>query len=137
MKTTDERFEVKDGRPGMGKGLYARKNVAKKDFILEYTGKRIPTKEADESGSRYLFEIDSKWTIKGPPSINLAGYINHSCEPNVEAEIEPGDDGLDHINIYATRDIKKGEELYIDYGMEYYNEFLKPIGCKCPAKKHF
>lgn len=136
MKSADERFEVKEGRPGTGRGLFAKEPIKKGEFILEYIGNRIPSKEADTMKSRYLFEIDEKWTIDGPPEINLAGYINHSCEPNVEAEIEEGDDGEDHINIYATRAIKAGEELYIDYGKEYFDEFIKPVGCKCPAKKH-
>lgn len=117
-------------------GLYAREAIKKGDFILEYTGRRIPTKIADESPSRYLFEIDDKWTIDGPPEINLAGYINHSCEPSVEAEIAEGDDGEDRINIYAIRNIKAGEELLIDYGEEYYDEFIRPVGCKCAAPKH-
>jgi hypothetical protein len=81
--------------------------------------------------SRYLFEINSRWTLDGPPSINTAGYINHACTPNVEAEIDRG-----KVNIYAVRAIKKGEELTIDYGTEYYDEFIKPVGCKCASKAH-
>jgi SET domain-containing protein len=135
MKTIDERFQVKRARLGMGLGLFARVDIKKKDFILEYTGERVPTPLADDMTSRYLFEIDEKWTIKGPPSINLAGYINHSCDPNVEAEIERGKDGEDHINIYATRGIRKGQELFIDYGDEYFDEFLRPVGCKCGSPK--
>lgn len=136
MQSTDSRFTVKNGRPGTGKGLFACRDISQGDFILEYTGNRISTKIADDLPSRYLFEIDKKWTIEGPPEINLAGYINHACIPNVEAEIEEGDDGQDHVNIYALRDISEGEELYIDYGDEYYDEFIRPHGCKCGALKH-
>lgn len=93
---------------------------------MEYTGEKIPTKDADKSGSRYLFEINKKWTIDGPVPLNTAGYINHACDPNTEAEIEDG-----RIMIYATRDIASGEELTIDYGEEYFNEFIEPAGCKC------
>jgi SET domain-containing protein len=136
MSAENLRFEVKEGRPGTGLGLFAREDIRKRAFILEYTGKKIPTKVADEMSSRYLFEIDDKWTIEGPVPGNLAGYINHSCDPNTEAEIEEGTDGEDHINIYALRRIKTGEELTIDYGQEYFDEFLKPAGCKCGAAKH-
>lgn len=137
MKTTDDgRFVIKRGRPGTGTGLYADKDISKGDFVIEYTGKRIPTKVADDMDSRYLFEIDKKWTIEGPTEINTAGYINHACIPNVEAEIEEGGDGEDHINFYALRDIHKGEEITIDYGDEYYDEFIKPKGCRCGALKH-
>lgn len=129
--TIDPRFEIRDCGPAVGDGLFARTAIKKGDFVLEYTGAKIPTKIADDSPSRYLFEIDEDWTLDGPVPGNTAGYINHSCEPNVEAEIEDG-----RINIYATRDIAAGEELGIDYGDEYYDEFIKPIGCRCGAKKH-
>lgn len=130
-----KRFEVREGRPGTGKGLFARLPVKKGDFILEYTGKKIPNKIADEMSSRYLFEVDEEWTLDGPPPRNTAGYINHACEPNVEAEIEE-QDGEDHIMLYAVRNIKEGEELTIDYGQEYFDEFIKPTGCKCGALRH-
>ncbi|MCR4325911.1 MAG: SET domain-containing protein [Patescibacteria group bacterium] len=132
--TEARRFVVREGRPGTGKGLFAKVPIRKGDFILEYTGKKIPTKIADEMSSRYLFEIDKKWTINGPVPKNTAGYINHACDPNVEAIIEEGDD--DRIMIYALRDIPAGAELTIDYGQEYFDEFIKPTGCKCSAGKH-
>lgn len=131
MKATDARFEVREGRPGTGSGLFARADIKKGDFVIEYTGEKIPTKVADASPSRYLFEIDDKWTIDGENESNTARYINHACIPNVEAEIEG-----DKINIYALRDIHVGEELTIDYGDEYFDEFIKPTGCKCGALKH-
>lgn len=131
-----KRFIVKEGRPGTGYGLYARMPIAQGEFVIEYVGRKITTKIADESPSRYLFEIDSEWTIDGHPPENTAGYINHACVPNVEAEIEEGNDGEDRINIYALRDILPGEELTMDYGQEYFDEFIKPIGCKCGATKH-
>ncbi len=131
MKANETRFEVREGRPGTGLGLFARKDIRKGLFILEYTGKKIAAKVADASPSRYLFEIDDTWTIDGKDESNTARYINHACLPNTEAEIEDG-----HINIYALRDIHEGEEITIDYGDEYFDEFIKPVGCKCGALKH-
>ncbi len=127
----DKRFEVRPGRPGTGKGLYALVDIPKDAFILEYTGKKIPTKVADTLTGRYLFEVDEKWTIDGSPKSNTARYINHCCDPNTEAEIIDG-----KIIITARKKIKAGEELTIDYDMEYYDEFIRPVGCKCAAKKH-
>lgn len=120
------RFAIRKSRPGLGQGLFATTNVRKGDFILEYTGKRIPTTHADTLKTRYLFEIDRAWTIDGSSRSNIARYINHSCMPNCEGEIRDG-----AVLIYASRDIKKGEELSIDYGQEYFDEFIKPVGCKC------
>lgn len=131
MKTTDPSFAVHQARPGTGRGLFVRASIAKGDFILEYTGKKISTKVADTLKSRYLFEIDENWTIDGSTRDNLARYINHSCTPNTEGDIQD-----DHILITAVRDIGKGEEITIDYDQEYFDEFIKPLGCKCGAKVH-
>lgn len=120
------RFAVRKVNPDVGQGLFATDWIKKGDFILEYAGKKIPTKRADAMKSRYLFEIDRKWTIDGTTRANLARYINHSCAPNCEAEIKKG-----KILVYAVRDIAKGEELTIDYGEEYFDEFIRPVGCKC------
>ena len=120
------RFAVRKSRPGVGQGLFATDILNKGDFILEYAGKKIPTRVADSLSSRYLFEIDRKWTIDGSKRSNIARYINHSCEPNCEGELHGG-----RILIYATRNIVRGEELTINYGEEYFNEFIRPIGCKC------
>jgi len=131
MKTTDARFIVKESAPGVGLGLFAAAAIRKGEFVIEYTGRKIKTKEADASDSRYLFEIDKDWTLDGPPEINTAGYINHSCDPNCESDIMDG-----HVMICAIKDIAPGEELGFDYGQEYFDEFIKPHGCKCGAKKH-
>lgn len=126
----DPRFEVRQSA-GMGWGLFTREDIAQGDFILEYTGEKVPTKAADLSESKYLFEIDDVWTIDGVGQNNHARWINHACMPNVEAEVDNG-----KILIHALRDIYEGEELTIDYGEEYFDEFIKPYGCKCGAEKH-
>lgn len=96
------------------------------EFVVEYTGRHIPTSYADTLKTRYLFELDDEWTIEGSAKDNLARYINHSCSPNCEAEIRDG-----RILIYTARTIAAGEELTIDYGDEYFEEFIRPVGCKC------
>lgn len=129
MKSED--FDIKDSlQEGVGKGLFAKSDIKKGTFILEYAGIPMPTKEADEHAGRYLFEVDERITINGEPEWNTARYINHSCDPNVEAEIEDG-----HIMIYAIKPIRAGAELYIDYGDEYFDEFIRPVGCRCHTSK--
>lgn len=133
MESTD--FEIKESlQEGVGKGLFASTPVQKGAFILEYTGIPMPTEEADEHPGRYLFEVDEHITLDGDTPDNTAKYINHSCDPNVEAEVDEEADGSKHINIYAVRDIATGEEFYIDYGEEYFDEFIRPIGCKCGSE---
>lgn len=116
---------------GVGKGLFARTPIKKGAFIIEYIGTPLSTEVADDHPGRYLFEVDEKVTLDGDTDDNTAKYINHSCDPNVEAEIDEDGEGKGHVNIYAIKSIVPGEELYIDYGDEYFDEFIKPIGCKC------
>ena len=120
------RFVVRKASPGTGHGLFAASAISASDFVLEYKGRHVPTATADSLKTRYLFEIDNTWTIDGSSRANRARYINHSCEPNCEASIRDG-----RVLIHALRDIKKGEELTIDYGEEYFKEFIEPHGCKC------
>ena len=66
VKTIDARFEVRKSKPGTGLGLFAISDIQKGEFILEYTGRKIPTAVADTMNkARYLFEIDGNWTIDG------------------------------------------------------------------------
>ena len=127
----DSRFVVRKAALGSGHGLFAVVPIKKGAFILEYTGKKIPTALADVLPTRYLFHVDDEWTIDGSVRSNLARYINHSCDPDCEVEIDDG-----HLMIYAIKNIKKGEEISFDYGEEYYREFIKDAGCRCAAEKH-
>jgi SET domain-containing protein len=109
-----------------GFGLKAKKDFRKGDFIIEYVGLKKTNKSVENNTTKYLFEIDNKFTIDGSPRWNLARYINHSCRPNCEVDIVSG-----KIKISAIKKISAGEEINYDYGKEYFNEFIKPFGCKC------
>ena len=126
------RAQVPDGlavkRSATGLGLFALRPFPKGARIIEYVGRTISADEAYTSRSKYLFEISSRRTIDGKPRRNPAGYINHSCRPNCIPEIVRG-----RIFIEALRPIKAGEELGYDYGGEYFDEHIKPIGCRCHA----
>lgn len=115
-------------RSRSGLGLFALAPILPGMYV-EYHGDIITTKEADKKkGAKYLFEINTKWTIDGSGRDNLARYINHSCMPNCES-VQNGK----RIFIKATQFIQKDEELAYDYGDEYFDEFIKPHGCTCEA----
>lgn len=118
--------EVRVGRSSAGLGLFAVDHMKKGDFVIEYWGPMLSDEEADEKGGAYLFEIDKEHTIDGTTRKNTARYINHSCKPNCEPEI----DGK-RVFIYAIKNIKPGEELTYHYGKQYYEDFIKPNGCRC------
>lgn len=118
------------GRASAGLGLFAARPFKKGERIIEYVGRTLTTAEQYSSRSKYLFEVHSRKTIDGAARANIARYINHSCRPNCEPEIERG-----RIFIDATKNIQAGEEFTYDYGTEYFNEHIRPYGCRC-AKRH-
>ena len=113
-------------RSATGLGLFAGEVIPKGACIIEYIGRAIPSEEQYTSKSKYLFEVDSKITIDGTTRKNKARYVNHSCRPNADITI-----WKKRIFIMAKRTIKAGEEIAYDYGKEYWDEHIKPFGCRC------
>lgn len=117
---------VRVGKSSAGLGLFATRAYKKGERIIEYVGRTLTNAEEYSSRSKYLFEVNKRKTIDGAARTNIARYINHSCTPNCEPEIERG-----RIYIDAIKSIKPGEEFTYDYGEEYFDEHIKPFGCRC------
>lgn len=127
-KRRSRRKPFRVGRSKTGLGLFAVEPIRKGAFIIEYWGRRIPTKITDELETKYLFEINSRWTVDGSTRRNIARYINHSCRPNAESDIKKG-----AILISAIKNIRPGDEITYNYGKGYFDTFIKPKGCKCAS----
>jgi SET domain-containing protein len=119
-------FKLDVKRSTAGLGLFAGEDIPKGKCVIEYVGRTISKKEEETSRSKYLFEVNSKKTIDGTARTNTARYINHSHRPNCEVEIHKA-----QVFILSRRAIKAGEELNYDYGKEYFDEHIKPYGCRC------
>ena len=116
------------GRSKSGLGLFARAPIKKGQFIIRYRGKKIRTEDTEELDTRYLFEINNRWTIDGSSRSNRARYINHACRPNAEVYF------VKHvIKIWAIKNIKPGDEITYHYGRNYFDAFIRDVGCKCKA----
>ena len=115
-------------------GLYASKDIKKGTKIIEYKGKIITRKQAEENPKYdndkaiYLFNLNKKYDLDGDFKFNTARLINHSCNPNCEVAGK----GL-KLWIFAIRNIKKNEELTYDYGFGYDKDYKDYI-CKCGSK---
>jgi len=125
-KDLAEKFAVKKASHGLG--LFSKVAFKKGDFIIEYTGEKISTDEADRRGGQYLFRLNDDWVLDGKGREHLARYINHACKPNAYAEI---DEDEKHIYIYAKKKIASGEEINYHYGKEFWKEYIEPKGCRC------
>ena len=117
------------GRSRTGLGLFATLPIKKGAFIVEYKGRKLTTAQADKleaRGNRYLYEINSRWTIDGTSRRNLGRYANHSCRPNAEAHT------IGHkVIIRAIKNIREGDEITYDYGDDYLANVITRRGCKC------
>ncbi len=112
-------------------GVYATEPIPAKRKVIEYTGEKISRREtkrrAESTDLIYLFTLDPYWTIDGSVGGSGAQYINHSCEPNLVARIVKG-----HIIYVSLRQIRRGEELTVDY---HFDKKVERIPCKCGALK--
>ena len=117
-----------------GRGLYATTYIKEGTKIINYLGKIITNKEVEKSKKYdnkkpiYLFTLNTKYTLDGDFSFNVAGLINHSCNANARYDGK----GL-KVWITADRNIKKGEEITCDYGFSFDKDY-KQFPCKCRAK---
>jgi len=83
-----------------GKGLFARYHIPEGTFIGIYDG---PT--AKRNG-RYVLWVYDDTGVVGRRGMNKLRYLNHSEVPNAE---------FDGFELYAQRQIGRGEEITIDY----------------------
>ena len=112
-------------------GIFAGELIPLGRKIIEYKGERISRRETlrrsnEQSAMIYLFTLDAYWTLDGSVGGSGAEYINHSCDPNVRTWIAKG-----HILYMSMRDIRKGEELTVDYN---FAKNIEKVPCFCGAR---
>ena len=141
-KSADTR-RIQTRRSGVhGKGVFALVDIQAGETLIEYTGEVISWTEAldrhphdpSDPNHTFYFHIDEDHVIDAKYGGNSARWINHSCKPNCEADIEEG-----RVFIRSLRAIEAGEELFYDYGLVI-DEPLTPqlkaqYPCWCGAKK--
>jgi SET domain-containing protein len=118
------------GRARTGLGLFATKPIKKNSRIAEYKGPLLDFKTAEKAenrGNRYLYEISKNFTIDGAGRGNIARYANHSCNPNADTFSRKGR----KVFIRALRNIKPGEEIVYDYGIDYLKNVIGRSNCQC------
>jgi len=117
------------GRAHTGLGLFATRPIKKMSRIAEYKGPLLVIKKANKAeqrGNRYLYEINTRWTIDGAARSNVARYANHSCNPNSETY-----NVKLRVFLRAMRNIKPGDEIVYDYGTDYLKNVIGRSNCKC------
>ncbi len=119
-----------------GKGVFALQDLAEGETIIEYVGEIISWDEAqdrhphdpNDPNHTFYFHVNEDRVIDALHGGNSSRWINHSCDPNCEADEEN-----DRIFIKAIRNILAGEELSYDYGLIIDEPYTKKLKAEYPC----
>ena len=108
------------------KGLFATKVFSQYDIIGEYTGIIREYSETTQN-NRYLFTLIDDLVIDAKDHGNELRFVNSHINISSEPNLQPSTcyiDGYPRVFYICIRDIEPGEEMLIDYGDDYNQEFL-------------
>jgi len=119
-----------------GKGLFAKTNIKKGEIVVRKNltkFKSYSRKEIDKNSKLQSDHCDyvgrGRYVIDTSP----VSFINHSCNPNCYFAYKTISVGA----VVALRDIRKGEEITVDYGVNAMDQFDKNefvLNCHCGSK---
>jgi SET domain-containing protein len=131
LKSQNKKFIIKDTEK-YGMGIFASENIKSGDVIHVLNGEMISFEEAirririGEEQQTDSLQIDLELDMDLD---ELSRTFNHSCNPNA---------GLRKTSeLFAIRDIKKGEEITYDYSSTIgpnIEESLWKMKCECRSK---
>ncbi len=123
---------VMKGNSIAGYGIYASRDIKVNEVIFKGEGRaqRVITKRFVEKNwtedeklhfRRYAYPVSEELFILWDDDPSEWAPQNHCCDPNTV---------FDGLNVLATRNIKKGEELTLDYA-EFLDQNMEPFQCQC------
>jgi len=108
------------------KGVFATKDFLQYDIIGEYTG-IVKKYDDSDSNNLYLFALKDDLVIDANDYGNELRFVNSNMNISPDQNVSPRFcyiDGYPRIFFICIKDIKIGEEILIDYGVEYNKIFL-------------
>ncbi|XP_072760581.1 uncharacterized protein Ash1 isoform X2 [Anoplolepis gracilipes] len=144
-KCENQKIQKHEWSPGLqrfmtedkGWGVRTQQSIKSGDFILEYVGEvvserefksRMATRYANDT-HHYCLHLDGGLVIDGHRMGGDGRFVNHSCEPNCEMQ-KWSVLGLPRMALFASRNIKPGEELTYDYNFALFNP-SEGQQCRC------
>ena len=113
-----------------GKGIFAKVNIPKDELVMVIKGELITGKECErreeENNNVYIF-WNGRYYIDTVKTKKIK-YINHDCEPNCYVL----DRDKESLNLVSRKELKKGDEITMDYG---YEEIYENCTCQTCAGK--
>jgi SET domain-containing protein len=135
LNTSQRKIQVK--KSGVhGKGVFAARNIAKGETLIEYVGEIISAQEAEDRhphdptdpNHTFYFQVEDDKVIDALHGGNSARWINHCCTPNCKPEVIEG-----RVFIKAKKDIPAGSELNYDYGLIIDEPITKKLMAQYPC----
>ncbi len=112
--------------PNAGKGLFTRIEILKGTRVVEYKGRVQRWREVkDQDGiNGYLMYLNQNVVINALPAVKTLGRYANDARGLVR--VEGARNNSEYVSegkrcfIEATRNIKAGEEILVNYGREYW-----------------
>ena len=105
--------------PGKGYGIRTKVNLKQGTFLGHYEGVVRPSSELDNESDLYVFQCsDDDYAIDAENLVyaNWIRFVNDGENPNCEATGNKDNSVL----LFASQDIKAGDELIYNYGPDYW-----------------
>ncbi|WP_233464904.1 SET domain-containing protein [Paraburkholderia madseniana] len=120
-----------------GRDVFATRGFFCDEFVCEYRGEQISWDEATRSHPRdpdnpdhaFYFGLGDGTMIDGAIGGNSAGWLNHSCSPNCEADDHDG-----RVLIHTIRTVPAAEELNIDYALAVDGRHTRSLRQRCACR---
>lgn len=114
--------------PVDGIGVIANQTIAPDEVIIVYGGIVVPMGEIEEyrkeCGHAGIQLSDDFFMVPSSrEELETQGIINHSCEPNAGFRSQ--------VELVAIREIKKDEEIFLDYA--FLESHFAPFDCHCES----
>jgi len=122
-----------------GEGVFATRNIKKDKHIFNVNLSLLPSHTLEEIDKNPKLKADgdhSDYVGHGKYVIDFspASYMNHSCAPSCYVKMKT----IASKDVYALRDIDRGEELIHDYTLTSVDQFAGMVfwaeKCKCGSK---
>ena len=128
MSYLDKFIEVKESKlPNGGQGLFTKVDIPKGTRITEYKGKFTTWAEVEDLfDNAYFFSIDDETVINAMD--DLTSFGRYANDAKGLSKVKGLSNNADYmiegkkVFIDAVKNIKKGEEIFVPYGTDYWKQ---------------
>tara|TARA_Y100000361_G_C11110970_1_gene317537 strand:- start:457 stop:906 length:450 start_codon:yes stop_codon:yes gene_type:complete len=121
-------------------GIQATENI-KKGEVIAY--EPVYCFEASNENTRTTFKnylwngTQFNWGLKGHKFLvsGIGSFANHSDDPNINMSLSQSEKKNTYAKVFAIREIKKGEELFFNYGDNWWKKRPKIAKASDKPKK--